>query len=167
MVAVVSAMTTKTLKPLVLAGIGTLLLSGTAPHLVAQENKNCPIMTKDEVDPEESVEFEGVKVGLCCAKCGKLWAQNAKYYIKAAPEQLPQFKGMEEKLGLKEITLLPQKFCPIKTDNLICPDSPHLEHSGKKVYFFDQRAVEKWQKDPEGNAKRAKEAGLLPQLKDA
>jgi hypothetical protein len=132
---------------------------------LAQENTKCPIMTEDDVDKEETTEFEGIKVGLCCGKCGKLFSANARYYIKAAPELLPQFKGMEAKLGLDKITLLPQKFCPMKTKNLICPDSPSLEHKGVKIYFFDQRALEKWKLDADGNAKRATEAGLLPQLK--
>lgn len=130
----------------------------------AQENLICPIMTDSEIDKEETVEFEGVKVGLCCGKCGKLFLANPKYYVKAAPELLPQFKGMEERLGLDKITLLPQKFCPMKTKSLICPDSPALEYQGVKVYFFDQRGMEKWKLDPEGHAKRAREAGLLPQL---
>jgi hypothetical protein len=139
------------------------ILYGAAPGR-AQENLICPIMTDSEIDGEETVEFEGVKVGLCCGKCGKLFLANPKYYLKAAPELLPQFKGMEAKLGLDKITLLPQKFCPIKTKSLICPESPAVDYQGVKIYFFDQRAMEKWKLDPDGNAKRAKEAGLLPQL---
>jgi hypothetical protein len=132
----------------------------------AQENTKCPIMTEDDVDKEETVEFEGLKVGFCCGRCGKLFLESPRYYIKAAPELLPQFKGMEEKLGLDKIVLLPQKFCPMKTRSLICPDSPVLEYKGAQIYFFDQRALEKWKLDPDGNAGRAVKAGLLPQLKD-
>lgn len=137
------------------------LLPSTA---AAQENKLCPIMTEDEIDSEETVEFEGVKVGLCCAKCAKLFTKNAKYYIKAVPELLPQFKGMDAKLGLDQIALLPQKFCPVKTKSVVCPDSPTVDYKGVKVYFFDQRGADKWNADPDGHAKRAVEAGLLPQL---
>jgi len=150
-------------KLLLLAGICGLSLG--MPSLgFAQDNKKCPIMTDDDVDTEETVEFEGVKVGMCCGKCGKLFAKNGKYYIKAVPEMLPQFKGMEAKLGLDKITLLPQKFCPIKTKSLVCPDSPSVDYKGVKVYFFDQRGADKWKADPDANAKRAVEAGLLPQL---
>ena len=154
----------KSSKLLILTCIFSASLSLFAHHGMAQENKKCPIMTETDVDSEETVEFEGVKVGLCCGKCGKLWDKNAKYYIKAAPELLPQFKGMDEKLGLDKITLLPQKFCPMKTKTLVCPDSPSTEYKGVKIYFFDQKALEKWNADPAANAKRASEAGLLPQL---
>lgn len=131
---------------------------------LAQENAKCPIMTDGDVDPEETVEFAGKKVGVCCSKCGRLWVKNATYYIKAAPEWLPQFKGMEAALGLDKIELLRQKFCPMKTKNLICPDSPSRDVRGVKVYFFDQKALEKWQLDEAGNIRRALDAGLLPQL---
>ena len=154
----------KATKLLFLLSICTATLASLTPRSLAQENAKCPIMTDDDVDKEETVEFEGVKVGLCCGKCGKMWAKNAAYYIKAAPELLPQFKGMEAKLGLDKITLLPQKFCPMKTKSLICPDSPSVEYKGVKVYFFDQKQIDKWNADVEGNAKRATEAGLLPQL---
>jgi len=148
---------------LLLAGICSLGLAMPS-HSFAQDNKKCPIMTDDDIDTEETVEFEGVKVGLCCGKCAKMWGKNAKYYIKASPNLLPQFKGMEAKLGLDKITLLSQKFCPIKTKSLICPDSPTVDYKGVKVYFFDQRGADKWKADPDGSAKRAVEAGLLPQL---
>jgi hypothetical protein len=154
----------KTSNGLLLAGICAAAFSLIPVMAPAQENKLCPIMTEDEIDPEETVEFEGVKVGMCCAKCAKLFSKNAKYYIKAAPELLPQFKGMETKLELDKITLLPQKFCPIKTKSLVCPDSPNADYKGVKVYFFDQRSADKWKTDPDANAKRAVDAGLLPQL---
>lgn len=148
---------------LLLAGICGLGL-GMPSSSFAQDNKKCPIMTDDDIDAEETVEFEGVKVGLCCGKCGKMFAKNGKYYIKAVPEMLPQFKGMEAKLGLDKITLLPQKFCPVKTKSLVCPDSPAVDYKGVKVYFFDQRSADKWKADPDAMAKKAVEAGLLPQL---
>lgn len=154
----------KTSKGLLLAGLCAAAFNLVPGTLRAQENKHCPIMTEDEIDPEETVEFEGIKVGMCCAKCGKLFSANAKYYIKAAPELLPQFKGTETRLGLDKITLLPQKFCPIKTKSLVCPDSPSADYKGVKIYFFDQRSADKWKADPDSNAKRAVESGLLPQL---
>ena len=43
--------------------------------------------------------------------------------------------------------------------------SPTVECKGEKIYFWDDEAVEKWKKEPEVWAKRAGEAGLLPQLK--
>lgn len=139
-------------------------MSGGTGRAGAQENAKCPIMTDAEADPEETVVFEGVKVGICCGKCGRLWMKNARYHIKAAPDSLPQFKGMEAKLGLDKITLLPQKFCPIKETFLICPDSPSTVYKGVKVWFFDEKALAKWNADPAGQAERAISAGLLPQL---
>ena len=134
------------------------------PSAKADINPKCPIMTDSDTEPDNTVEFQGTKVGLCCSKCDKMWSKNAAYYIKAAPELLPQFKGQEAKLGLDKITLLPQKFCPMKTANLVCPDSPSTEYKGVKVYFFDQKALDKWNLDADANAKRAIAAGLLPQL---
>ena len=64
------------------------------------ENKECPIMVGDEIDEEEVVEFEGKKVYFCCTACVKIWDKNPKYIIKAMPKLLPQFSGMDEKLGL-------------------------------------------------------------------
>lgn len=151
-------------KIVLLAALSCSFWGLVGPRTLAQDNAKCPLMTDGDVDPEETVEFAGLKVGVCCGKCGKLWVQNAAYYIKAAPELLPQFKGREAALGLDKLALLPQKFCPMKTKNLICPDSPSREYRGVKVYFFDQKALEKWQRDEAGNARRAIAAGLLPQL---
>lgn len=153
--------TPKFLLPVLAAGLTAFSAPST---LKAETNEKCPIMTDTDADPDSAVEFGGEKVGLCCSKCGKLWAKNAAYYIKAAPELLPQFKGREKELGLDKITLLPQKFCPIKSTSLICPDSPSTEYHGRKVYFIDQKALEKWKLNPDINAERAIAAGLLPQL---
>ncbi|MEM7384542.1 MAG: hypothetical protein AAF514_06310, partial [Verrucomicrobiota bacterium] len=62
------------------------------------ENKICPIMVEDEIDPEEVVEYEGKKVFFCCTTCVKAWKKDPKYYIKVMMNTLPQFKEMEEKL---------------------------------------------------------------------
>lgn len=127
-------------------------------------NKLCPIMVEDEIDEEEFSEFEGKKVFFCCATCKKSFDANPKYIIKVAGDSLPQYKGMDEKLKLAEVELLEQKFCPLYPDSLITPDSPSVEYKGKKIYLFKKRAVEKWAKDPDGNFKKAIEAGLLPQF---
>ena len=128
------------------------------------KNAKCPLMTESDADPEFTVEFEGKKVLLCCDKCTERWHGNEKYIIKLAGDALPQFKGMESALGLEKVTLLPQKYCPIKTDNIVLPSSPSTEFKGVKVYFWDQKALEEWKKDPDKHAKRAIAAGLLPQL---
>ena len=127
-------------------------------------NTICPIMIEDEIDEEEFSEYEGRKVLFCCTTCKKIFDANPKYIIKVAGDNLPQFKGMEEKLKLAEVELLEQKFCPMYPDSIVTPESPSAEYKGKKIYFFKKRAVAKWEKDPEGNFKKAIEAGLLPQF---
>ncbi|MBP7950529.1 MAG: hypothetical protein KA004_12815 [Verrucomicrobiales bacterium] len=146
-----------------------LLLAVSFSGSVFADDKNakCPLMTDDDADPEYTVEYEGKQVILCCDKCAKHWKGNEKYVIKASLDLLPQFKDMAAKLGLDKVELLPQRFCPIKTHNLVTPDSPSVEYKGKKVYLWDKKAVEKWNKDPDGCAQKAIEAGLLPQLADA
>ncbi|MFT4547043.1 MAG: YHS domain-containing protein [Verrucomicrobiales bacterium] len=140
-------------------------LALTAFTAVAEDtNTICPIMVEDEVDDEEFSEYEGKKVLFCCTSCKKSFDKNPKYIIKIALDSLPQFKGMEEELKLSEVKLLDQKFCPMYSDSIVTPDSPSIEYKGKTIYFFKKRAVDKWEKDPEGNFKKATEAGLLPQF---
>lgn len=157
----------KVTRPVLFAGLLASFVFGVAAPVVhAQEkNKVCPIMTEDEIDEEEVVEFEGQKVYLCCTKCSKIWKKNPKYFLKASLDRLPQFKGKEASLGLDKVELLEQRFCPIRKTSIVSPDSPSTEYKGVKVYFFDERALDRWKKDPDAAAKAAIEAGLLPQLK--
>ena len=143
----------------------TILLSILLPTIALADNKLCPIMIEDKIDQEEFVEHEGKKVYFCCTTCVKAWKKAPNYYIKVmGKEALPQFVGMDEKLKLSEIELLPQKFCPIYTDSIVTPESPFLEIEGKKVYFFKKRGISRWEKDAEGNLKKALQTGLLPQF---
>ena len=143
-------------------GIALLLL---IPSALRAQNAKCPIMTDMDGDTEITVEYEGKKVLFCCDKCGRLWQKNPKYIIKAAgPEILPQFKDMQENLGLDKVELLPQRFCPVRQTWIVTPDSPTVDYKGVKVYLFDDKAVARWKTDPDSYAKKAIEAGLLPQL---
>lgn len=159
--------------PVSAAILGASLLS--SPFAAAEEapaNKHCPMMTEDEVEAEHQVDFKGTPVALCCGKCERLWKADDKaaaYYVKVATELglLPQFKGREKELGLDTIELLPQRFCPIHQKSLITPYSPSTEYQGVKIYFFNDKAKATWEKDPEAAAKKAIEAGILPQLKKA
>ncbi len=128
------------------------------------KNEKCPLMTAEDVDSEQIVEYEGITVLLCCQECRKLFNANPKYVIKASLELLPQFEKMKEKLELDKVKLLPQRFCPINRTHLITPASPSLDYKGVKIYLWDEDAVAGWRKDPDGCAKRGQEAGLLPQL---
>ena len=129
-----------------------------------ETNTVCPIMVDDEVDDTEVSEYEGKKVYFCCTKCKKIFDANPKYIIKASHDLLPQFDGMDEELKLSEVELMEQKFCPMYPDSLVTPDSPSIEYKGKKIYFFKDRAISKWEVDPEASFKAATEAGLLPQF---
>lgn len=128
-----------------------------------ERNEKCPLMVSEDVDEEQLIEYEGVKVYFCCQQCRKVWNRNQKYIIKASLELLPQFEGMEEKLGLGKVDLLAQRYCPVHPGHLVTPDSPSVEHEGVTVYFWDEEAKATWARDPAGWAKRAAER--LPQLK--
>ena len=151
----------KTVKLLCYSAVVTFFFSAS---IVRAENTICPIMIGDEIDEEEFVEFEGKKVYMCCGTCSKLWETAPKYYIKAVGDLLPQFKGMEEKLGLDEVKLLPQKFCPVYNDRIVTPESPKVEFQGKTVYLFNKGAVRRWDRSPERALAKALEAGVLPQF---
>ena len=141
-----------------------LLLGLPAALFAGQRNEKCPLMTGEDVDSEQLVEYEGVTVLFCCQECRKLFNANPKYVIKASLELLPQFEAMKEKLELDKVTLLPQRYCPINRTHLITPSGPAVEFKGVKIYLWDEDAVKEWNKDPDGCAKRGREAGVLPQL---
>ena len=150
--------------PSTLLALAITLLFGVSPGFSQEKNGKCPIMTDDDADPEYTLDYEGKKVLMCCKKCIKIWKGNEKYIIKLLPDFLPQFKGMEAQLGLDKVELLNQKFCPIRIDQIVVPSSPTVEYKSHKVYLADKTAVDKWNADPEGSAKKAIAAGLLPQL---
>lgn len=120
----------------------------TADAIPAGHNTHCPVDTLQEADPALVLEYSGKKVFFCCKQCMKLWEKHANYVIKAAkPDALPQFKGMEEELGLETINLLPQRWCPVREGGLILPGAPSVQHAGKKLYVFGKDELAEWQKD--------------------
>ena len=129
-----------------------------------EKNEKCPLMVTDDVDSEQLVEYEGVTVLFCCQLCRKRFNANPKYVIKASLDLLPQFEPLKAKLELDKVKLLPQRFCPITRTHLVTPDCPTVNYKGVLVHLWDDKAVATWNKDPEGSANRAREAGLLPQL---
>jgi len=142
-----------------------LLLLFSSPALTAGEkNEKCPLMTSEDVDGEQTVEYEGVKVLFCCQNCRKLFNANPKYVIKASLDLLPQFEALKTKLELDKVKLLPQRYCPVEKKYLVTPESPTVDYKGVKIYLWDKDSVAEWKKDPDGCAKRGIEAGLLPQL---
>ena len=80
------------------------------------------------------------------------------------PKLLPQFAGMDEKLGLDKVKLLDQRMCPVYNERLVTPDSPTVEFEGKTVYLYNKSALRRFNKSPEKYITSALEEGLLPQL---
>ena len=140
-----------------------VLCSGSSAR-GGESNAKCPLMTEEDIDTEHTVEYEGIKVRFCCRSCVKIWNRNPRYVIKASAALLPQYAGMEARLELDKVTLLEQRYCPVRRTNLVTPDSPSVEYKGVKIYFWDEKSKEVWEKDADGCARRALEAGLLPQL---
>lgn len=141
-----------------------LLLLFPALLMAGEKNGKCPLMTADDIDEEQLVEYEGVKVWFCCQHCRKVFNANPKYVIRASLDLLPQFESLKEKLELDKVELMPQRFCPVQSRHLVTPDSPTVEYKGVRVYLWDEDALAVWNKDPDTIARRAVKAGLLPQL---
>ena len=141
-----------------------LLCPAGLPAEEKQRNEKCPLMTGEDVDSEQLVEYEGKTVLFCCQECRKRFNANPKYVIRASLDLLPQFEPLKAKLELDRVTLLPQKFCPVMRTHLVTPECPTVKYRGVTVYLWNDRAVAAWNRDPDGVAKRAIEAGLLPQL---
>ena len=141
------------------------LIVSLMPLASAAEQEFCPIMVEDGVDPDEVVEYGGQQIFLCCGTCTKVWETNPDYFARLAFELklLPQFEELPE--GAKSVELLDQRFCPLRPDSVVGPESPSVEYQGKTIYFFKERDIERrWSPDPEAAFKQAREAGLLPQF---
>lgn len=136
------------------------------PFAQAEDQYLCPIMIEDSIEDDQIVTFEGKKIYMCCKSCIKAWKKNPKYYFKIARELdlLPQYTNISPKLKaeLAKIKLMKQRFCPVRNDCIVSPESPSIEYEGKKIYFFKKRDIErKWN---EKVFKKARKNGLLPQF---
>jgi len=127
------------------------------PAFVAKpgEQNYCPVMTKTIVEAESrEVEYNGVKIKLCCSACIRKWKANPEAYLNVAI--LPQ---------LKDVVLpkrkLEQVYCPVYVDRIISEQDPSTEYKGTTIYFFNESAKKKFLADPTKYA----DAGKLPQLK--
>ncbi|MEM9280943.1 MAG: hypothetical protein AAGA96_03890 [Verrucomicrobiota bacterium] len=143
-----------------------LLFAAIAMTSYAEDQTICPIMLDSEIDEEEFVEYEGVKIYMCCTSCTTAWEDNPDYYLKVAIEEgvVPQVSD-DLKAKVADVELLAQRFCPLRPETVIGPDSPSIEYNGKTIYFFKDRDIERrWQRDPDGLFAEAREAGLLPQF---
>jgi len=148
----------------------TLFATLSAPLLLAEDQTICPLMIESEIDSEEVVQYEGKKIYMCCGSCVTAWEKNPDYYLKLglAMKLIPQVELTDElKTKLEKVELLEQRYCPIRVEAIVGPDSPSVEYKGKKIYFFKERDIErKWERSTETIFKNALEDGLLPQFEE-
>lgn len=60
-------------------------------------NTTCPVMIKEDVDPEMTVEYKGKTVYVCCAKCKRKFNENPEKYMKRLTEDKKAKKAAAEK----------------------------------------------------------------------
>jgi YHS domain-containing protein len=57
-----------------------------AAELPKDANTTCPVMTKEKVEPELSLDYKGKTVYFCCAKCKRKFLQDPEKYMKRLAE---------------------------------------------------------------------------------
>jgi YHS domain-containing protein len=143
------------IRALVFAVAVAALTSSEAP---AQDTKQkfCPIMTTDEIDPKESasVTWNGVKIYVCCDTCVAKFKKDPAAYLDA--KLVPALAGKQ----LPKRTI-EQVYCPVQKDRKVSEKDPSTTYKGVKVYFFNDAAKTRFEKDPEKFANE----DILPQLK--
>ncbi|MCI0703317.1 MAG: hypothetical protein L0241_19740 [Planctomycetia bacterium] len=119
------------------------------------QQKYCPVMTKDQIDPKESssVTWQGVKIYLCCDTCLGKFKRDPAAYLD--PKIIPALAGKT----LPKRNIL-QQYCPVYPDRKISEKDPSTTYKGVKIYFYNQTAKTRFEKDPE----RFADHKILPQL---
>jgi YHS domain-containing protein len=127
------------------------------PRAAQKTQKFCPVMTEDEIDMKtaKTVTYNGVKIYLCCDTCVNRYKRDPAAYLD--PEFVPGLAGM--KLPDRGIE---QRFCPVYRDKKVSQKDPFVMYKGVKVYFYNDTAKTRFEKDPE----RYADPKILPQLKD-
>ena len=116
----------------------------------------------DENDPDESVVVEGKKISFCCGSCVTKFEENQAYYIKAVKSLYDKFTPAErKKLGVDDVKLLEQRYCPIYHERIINPNSKTVEYKGKTIYLWSSSAARRWARDADKYYQEAVEAGIL------
>jgi YHS domain-containing protein len=148
--------TTRLAAAAVLLAVTTLFGARTTSADDKKVQKFCPVMTTDEIDPEKSakVEWKGKTIYLCCDTCVGKFKRDPGAYLD--PKFLPQIEGME--LPKRDIE---QQFCPVLRDRKISSKDPSTTYKGVKVYFYNDLARQRFEKDPA----RYADPAILPQLK--
>jgi YHS domain-containing protein len=118
--------------------------------------KFCPVMTEDEIDQaaSPSVDYKGVKIYLCCDQCVGKFRRDPAAYLD--PKIIPGLAGME--LPKRDIE---QVFCPVLKDRKISSKDVSTTYKGVKIYFYNDLARQRFEKDPQ----RYSDTAILPQLK--
>jgi len=131
-------------------------VSADPPKDDPKAQKFCPVMTGDEIDPKASakVEYKGVTIYLCCDTCVGKFKRDPAAYLD--PKIIPGLAGME--LPKRDIE---QMYCPVIKDRKISSKDPSTTYKGVKVYFYNDLARQRFEKDPE----RYADPDILPQLK--
>jgi YHS domain-containing protein len=113
-------------------------------------------MTTDEIDPNASktVEYKGVKVFLCCDQCVTKFNREPAAYLD--PKFVPALAGVELPKRVIE-----QEYCPVLKDRKVSSKDPSTTYKGVKVYFYNDTARQRFEKDPD----RYVDPAVLPQLK--
>jgi YHS domain-containing protein len=113
-------------------------------------------MTEDEIDPKASavIDYKGVKIYFCCDQCVGKFRRDPTAYLD--PKLIPGLAGME--LPKRDIE---QVFCPVLKDRKVSSKDPSITYKGVKIYFYNDLARQRFEKDPE----RYADTTVLPQLK--
>jgi YHS domain-containing protein len=129
--------------------------SGTSAADEKARQKFCPVMTTDEIDPENAyeVDYKGVKVLLCCNTCVAKFKRDPAAYLDT--NLLPQLAGKE----LPKRTI-EQVYCPVYKDRKVSAKDPVVVYKGVKIYVYNEVAKQRFEKDPARYADRK----ILPQL---
>ena len=128
---------------------------------IAQNQKLCPLMIEDEIDPEEFVEYKGKKIFMCCGSCVKKFKKDPDYYAKLTSKFIPQ---IDKSLLDAKIKFIEQKFCMVYPDRVISPKSYSYEHAGKKYYFWSSTAIRKFKAKPDFYIEKAKKNSNVKKL---
>jgi YHS domain-containing protein len=132
-------------------------LDGAKPAApaVAGAQKFCPVMTTDEIDPKASAKivYQGVTIYLCCDACVGKFRRDPAAYLD--PKIVPGLAGKE--LPKRDIE---QVFCPVLKDRKVSSKDPSITYQGVKIYFYNDLARQRFEKDPD----RYADPAILPQL---
>ena len=141
------------------AFIAIALFLAPGPRPLAADDKTkqkfCPIMTTDEIDPDNAkvVDYKGVKILMCCDTCVAKFKREPSAYLDV--KFIPALAGLE--LPKREIE---QVYCPVLKERKVSSKDPSTMYKGVKVYFFNDVARQRFEKDPTRYADRK----VLPQL---